>query len=70
MAKWAHQVRFDANGQRHADENAPMPTEMEAKQSIELAIALAEFMFVLPSKVRKGLEKSGDLDAEPRETVL
>jgi hypothetical protein len=62
MAKWAHQVRLDANGQRHADENTPLPSEEDAKQSIELATALAEFMFVLPSKVRKGLEKSGDAE--------
>ena len=63
MAKWAHQVRLDANNQRHADEDTLLPTEEEAKQSIELAAALAEFMFVLPSKVNKGLERSGGVDS-------
>jgi hypothetical protein len=27
MAAWAHEIRLDANDQRHADENAPLPTE-------------------------------------------
>lgn len=68
MAKWAHQVRLDANDQRHADEGAPLPTEKEAKQSIELAVALAEFMFVLPSKVSEGLEKSNEPNPGQTET--
>jgi hypothetical protein len=63
MAKWAHQVRLDANDQRHADENASLPTEKDAKRSIEFATAFAEFLFVLPSKVTRGLEES--LSAKP-----
>ena len=55
MGKWAHQVRLDANDERHADENAPMPTVENARQSIEFAKTLAELLFVLPSKVTKGI---------------
>ncbi|MBN2609931.1 MAG: DUF4145 domain-containing protein [Bacteroidales bacterium] len=58
MAKWAHQVRLDANEQRHADDNFIMPTENEAKKVIEFTLALAEFLFVLPSRVNKGIEDS------------
>jgi uncharacterized protein DUF4145 len=58
MAKWAHNVRLDANEQRHADEAVPLPDAQDAKHSIDFAIALGEFLYVLPSKVTKGLEES------------
>lgn len=58
MEKWAHQVRLEANYQRHADQNAPLPTEEEARQTLEFAKALAEFLFVLPSRVTRGLTSS------------
>ncbi|MCK4664495.1 MAG: DUF4145 domain-containing protein [Bacteroidales bacterium] len=58
MSKWAHQVRLDANEQRHADEEFDMPNEEDAKKVINFTIALAEFMFVLPSKVEKGIKDS------------
>lgn len=56
MAKWAHQVRLDANDQRHSDDDAPLPTADDAKKCIEFTLALGEFLFVLPAKVTKGLE--------------
>lgn len=55
MAKWAHRVRLDANDQRHADQTAALPTEQDAKRSIQFARALAEFLFVLPAWVEAGL---------------
>ena len=58
MAKWAHEVRLDANDQRHADESAILPTEVEAKKSIDFAKALGEFMFVLPSRVERGIAEA------------
>jgi len=58
MAKWAHEVRLDANDQRHADEVAPLPTEIEAKKCIDFAKALGEFMFVLPSRVQRGIAEA------------
>jgi hypothetical protein len=64
MAKWAHNIRLDANDQRHADEAAPLPDEADARRSIDFAIALGEFLFVLPAKVNKGLEESKEPTAE------
>jgi len=58
MAIWAHQVRLEANDQRHADEEAVLPTVDDAKKSIEFTQTLAEFLFVLPSKVTRGIETS------------
>lgn len=55
MATWAHQVRLDANDQRHSDTEATLPSVDDAKQSIEFAQTLAEFLFVLPSKVTRGI---------------
>jgi len=56
MATWAHHVRLDANDQRHSDTESTLPTVDDAKQSIEFTQTLAEFLFVLPSKVTRGLE--------------
>ena len=58
MSQWAHAVRLDANEQRHADESAPLPTEADAKRSIDFAAALGDILFVLPARVRRGLEPS------------
>jgi hypothetical protein len=58
MAKWAHQVRLDANDQRHADEAAPLPTTAEAERCFKFAMALAEVFFVLPSRVTRGIEET------------
>ena len=54
MAKWAHEVRLDANDQRHADTHAALPTEADARNSVDFAQALAEFLFVLPARVKRG----------------
>ena len=59
VSQWAHAVRLEANGQRHADENAPLPTDADAKRSIDFAIALGDILFVLPARVRRGLEPAG-----------
>ena len=55
MAKWAHDVRLDANEQRHADEEVPLPTPDDARRSLDFAMALGQFMFVLPARVQRGL---------------
>jgi hypothetical protein len=54
MAAWAHEIRLDANDQRHADEKAPLPTEADAKRVIDFASALAQFLYVLPARVARG----------------
>ena len=58
MAKWAHEVRLDANDQRHAGEDAPLPSEEDAKRVIDFASAIAEFLFVLPQRVTRGLKEA------------
>jgi hypothetical protein len=64
MAKWAHEVRLDANDQRHADEAVQLPTETDARKCIDFAKALGEFMFVLPSRVQRGIAEA----AKPNST--
>ena len=54
MASWAHEIRLDANDQRHADENAPLPNAADAEKVIEFASALVQFLFVLPARVAGG----------------
>ena len=56
MSNWAHHVRLDANDQRHADDTADLPTVDDAKKAIDFTKTLAEILFILPSKVRKGIE--------------
>ena len=54
MAAWAHEVRLDANDQRHADEGAALPGEADATKVIEFTKALAQFLYVLPARVARG----------------
>lgn len=63
MARWAHEVRLDANDQRHADEGADLPTTDDAKRSIQFATALGTFLFTLPAQVTRGL-----IDTMPKPT--
>jgi hypothetical protein len=58
MAKWAHEVRLDANDQRHADESADLPNESDAARVLDFALALAEILFVLPSRVTRGIQNN------------
>lgn len=58
MAKWAHQVRLDANDQRHADQKANLPSEADAKKSIDFTQALGMILFVLPARITIGLKDS------------
>jgi len=59
MATWAHEVRLDANDQRHADQAATLPSRQDAIRALDFANALAEFLFVLPSRVQRGLQANG-----------
>jgi hypothetical protein len=54
MAAWAHEIRLDANDQRHADEAASLPSEADAAKAIEFSNALAQFLYVLPARVERG----------------
>lgn len=62
MAKWAHEVRLDANEQRHADEASPFPDDDDAKRSVDFAMALGQLLFVLPSRVKRGLKEAVSKD--------
>ncbi|MBI5352127.1 MAG: DUF4145 domain-containing protein [Chloroflexi bacterium] len=55
MSQWAHEVRLDANDQRHADEKVTLPTANDAQRCIDFVLAFGEFLFVLPSRVKSGL---------------
>ena len=59
MADWAHDVRLEANGQRHADQTFAIPTTDDADRVLDFAKALAEFLFVLPARVAKGRTAAG-----------
>lgn len=56
MAAWAHEVRLDANDQRHADEMSDLPTTEDAKKAIDFVKAFGQYLFVLPAKIRRGIE--------------
>jgi hypothetical protein len=54
MAAWAHDIRLDANDERHADEDATAKNPEDSARCLEFADALADLLFVLPARMRKG----------------
>lgn len=58
MAEWAHDVRLDANDQRHSDQDVPLPDQAQAKKCVEFATALGQFLFVLPARVERGIKSA------------
>jgi hypothetical protein len=56
MGEWAHWVRLGSNRPRHADKDKPHMSLEEARQSVEFAEALGQFLFVLSSRITKGIE--------------
>jgi hypothetical protein len=58
MAQWAHEVRLEANDERHADENAALPTTEEAKRCVEFAAALGAILFTLPARIQRGIQQA------------
>ena len=65
MGEWAHEVRLDANDERHSDENAEMPSVEDAARAVEFAEALGEFLFVLPARVAEGRASRSKPPAAP-----
>lgn len=51
MAEWAHRVRLDANNPRHADTTTPHMSPIDAKRAFDFANALAEYLYLLPSRM-------------------
>lgn len=58
MAEWAHDVRLDANDQRHADEEVPLPSAEQARKCVDFATAFGQFLFVLPARVERGIQSA------------
>lgn len=58
MARWAHDVRLDANDERHAGLDASALTFQDATRCLEFAEALADLLFILPARVKRGLKSS------------
>lgn len=58
MADWAHEIRLNANSQRHPKDDIELATTEDAKRTVDFAKALAEFLFVLPSKVKRGIAQA------------
>jgi len=62
MATWAHEVRLDANDQRHADDGGALPSSEDAQRVIEFVTALGEILFVLPNRVARGIQSAKTTD--------
>lgn len=62
MADWAHAVRLGSNRPRHADKENPHVSRDEAKQSVEFAEALGNFLFVLTARIDRGLKAAASAD--------
>ncbi|GGC57929.1 hypothetical protein GCM10011400_52000 [Paraburkholderia caffeinilytica] len=67
MAEWAHDVRLDANDQRHADLKAIPPTTEDARRCLDFAKALADILFVLPARVTRGTTEAKSTLAKLKE---
>jgi hypothetical protein len=65
MGEWAHEVRLGSNRPRHADTENPHVSLRQAQQSVEFAEALGHFLFVLSSRVKKGIEDAAKADEVP-----
>lgn len=59
MADWAHEVRLDSNRPRHSDAANPHVTREQAKQAVDFAEALGNFLFVLTARIERGLAATG-----------
>lgn len=58
MSRWAHEVRLEANDQRHSDNNSALPTSEDANKLIDFVQALGTFLFVLPARVERGISNA------------
>jgi hypothetical protein len=56
ISAWAHDIRLDANDERHADTAHTGATADDAARCFEFADALADLLFVLPARVKRGLK--------------
>lgn len=64
MADWAHEVRLGSNRPRHADADDPHVTSEQARQSVDFAEALGNFLFVLTARIQRGIEAAKAYDSD------
>jgi hypothetical protein len=64
IAEWAHDVRLDANDERHADENATLPETDDAKRCIEFTKAFGIYLYTLPKMVADGRARAASTTQE------
>ncbi|MGX1097154.1 hypothetical protein ACSSVZ_001176 [Amorphus sp. MBR-141] len=62
MADWAHTVRLESNRPRHADAERPNVTREEARQSVDFAEALGNFLFVLTARIERGIKAAREAE--------
>jgi hypothetical protein len=63
MGEWAHSVRLGSNRPRHADKENPHVSPDEARQSVEFAEALGNFLFVLTARVDRGIKAAQEVQS-------
>lgn len=67
MGEWAHKVRLVSNDPRHADADNPHVSPEQARIVVEFAEALGQFLYVLPSRVARGMsdaDRAADTGAD------
>ncbi|MEN5363804.1 DUF4145 domain-containing protein [Brevundimonas intermedia] len=64
MAEWAHAVRLGSNRPRHADADNPHVSAEEAQQSVEFAEALGTFLYVLTTRIARGIEAANQASTD------
>jgi hypothetical protein len=62
MGEWAHSVRLGSNRPRHSDNDTPHVSQDEARQAIEFADALGQFLFVLTAQISRGISAAKTAD--------
>lgn len=70
MAEWAHSVRLGSNRPRHADKEKPHVAPAEARQAVDFAEALGNFLFVLTARINRGVEAAQELEKSEAATAV
>mgnify|MGYP006295182945 FL=1 len=60
MVDWARAIRLESKDRRQTEEDK-MPDEHDAREMIDFARILGEYLFILPAKVKTGVEKASGL---------
>ena len=60
MVDWARAIRLESKNRRQTEEDK-MPDEHDAREMIDFARILGEYLYILPGKVKSGVEKASGL---------